>query len=104
MGPVSFLVKLIDGRDRRCHLEQLHKRTVDTVDHDVSQSSFEIPVPDVVLPDIPESSEADTSPVISDSVETSSTVAGPNEIPDTVITLDQNSSVRTSLSNSVGRS
>ena len=27
-GPVSFLVKLSDGRDRRCHQDQVRKRTV----------------------------------------------------------------------------
>ena len=28
-GPVSYRVRLTDGRERRCHVEQIHKRTVE---------------------------------------------------------------------------
>ena len=28
IGPVSFIVKLTDGRERRCHQDQIRKRTV----------------------------------------------------------------------------
>ena len=36
-GPVSFVVQLTDGRDRRCHQDQLRRRTVTSEDSDDSE-------------------------------------------------------------------
>ena len=39
-GPVSYRVRLTDGRERRCHVEQIRKRTVE------ERMELEIPIPD----------------------------------------------------------
>ena len=47
-GPVLYRVSLTDGCERRCHVEQIRKRTVE------ERMESEIPVPDIEL----------TSPVV----------------------------------------
>ena len=49
-GPVSFVVKLTDGRVRRCHQDQLRRRSVEVhldspVDSEVSVSPAEVSLP-----------------------------------------------------------
>ena len=49
-GPVSFVVKLTDGRVRRCHQDQLRRRSVEVhldspVDSEVSVSPTEVSLP-----------------------------------------------------------
>ena len=44
-GPVSFLIKLTDGRYRRCHQDQLHRRCTDVDTPRDPDSSVEIQVP-----------------------------------------------------------
>ena len=50
-GPVSFVVKLVDGRERRCHQDQLQKRTVDMTAENPDDHESEIPVPPINAPD-----------------------------------------------------
>ena len=47
-GPVSFEVKLTDGRIRRCHQDQVRKRTVDVAPK--SDSTPEVVIPPLVIP------------------------------------------------------
>ena len=64
-APVSFIVKLSDGRERRCHQHQLQKRTVEVIVEDpieletptppVTQSSS--PVSDKPLVEVPSTSD-----------------------------------------------
>ena len=64
-GPVSFVVQLSDGRERRCHQDQLQKRTVEvTVDSPVET---ETPVPRTSATDQHSSSETEVSSAVPNS-------------------------------------
>ena len=57
-GPVSFVVKLTDGRVRRCHQDQLRRRSVEvhmdsSVDSEVSVSPTEISLPHTSSTELP---------------------------------------------------
>lgn len=80
-GPVSFRVRMQDGRIRRCHLDQVRKRSVE--EPSASESEIEVPnsLTDVqpVPPDSPvertqaeESSVPHEHPVVESSEQTSS--------------------------------
>ena len=45
-GPVSYMVKLTNGRERHCHQDQLQKRTVDVTPEDPVQ--IDNPIPRVI--------------------------------------------------------
>ena len=49
-GPVSFRVKLTDGRDRRCHQDQLRERSVEVPQNSGSESKVIVPSPVVTVP------------------------------------------------------
>ena len=56
--PVSFVVKLTDGRVRCCHQDQLHRRSVEvhmgsSVDSEVSVSLTEISLPRTSSTELP---------------------------------------------------
>lgn len=64
-GPVSFLVKLNDGRQRRCHQDQIRRRTV-TLPPPPDQTDAEI-LEDVVIPSTEPpapSVPADATPIV----------------------------------------
>ena len=64
-GPVSFVVQLSDGCERRCHQDQLQKRTVEvTVDSPVET---ETPVPRTSATDQHSSSETEVSSAVPNS-------------------------------------
>jgi len=50
-GPVSFVVKLVDGHERHCHQDQLQKRTVGMTAENPVDHESEIPVPPINAPD-----------------------------------------------------
>ena len=70
-GPVSFVVQLSDGRERRCHQDQLQKRTVEVIVD--SPVETETPVPRTSATDQHSSSETE---------EVSSAVPISNVIPE----------------------
>ena len=53
-GPVSFKVKLVDGRIRRCHQDQIRKRTVEVHPRSTSEESDTTPsvVPGILVPEL----------------------------------------------------
>ena len=79
-GPVSFVVKLTDGRVRRCHQDQLRRRSVEVhldspVDSEVSVSPTEVSLPL-------------TSPTEPSIRTPESDVEGPSAMDPTLITKD----------------
>ena len=82
-GPVSFGVKLNDGRMRRCHQDQLRKRTVEMppellADADDTVPSASFPEPSTDSTESTETTSAqqssDSMPVSSNAAPTSGTV------------------------------
>ena len=63
-GPVTYKVTLTNGQEKRCHLDQLRKRTVDVSDPEPEET------PDVAIPSLPNiSSETPTeTPSVSEQV------------------------------------
>ena len=58
-GPVSFLVKLNDGRMRRCHQDQLRKHTVELSQELQTESNDT--VPPVVIRESPSATASESS-------------------------------------------
>ena len=61
-GPVSFKVKLTDGRIRRCHQDQVRNRSVDLPQESHTESDVTVPatVPSSPTTTLPESPTADS--------------------------------------------
>ena len=75
-GPVSFLVELSDGRQRRCHQDQVRIRTVPVTPEMEQDGREDEIVSDLVIP--AESTLIPTVP-IADPVESSDSVERPSE-------------------------
>ena len=86
-GPVSYRVKLANGKTRRCHQDQVRKRSVE-----VSQDSSREPdIPDIVIPSpettvpSPSNTEFSNASPASESTTTESTNSEPasnDPVPD----------------------
>jgi len=77
-GPVSFHVLLTDGRERRCHQDQIRLRTVDVPvpekPLDLEDIAIPMPTPDVATP-----TTVIATPTSSTSVESNTTTTTPTE-------------------------
>ena len=84
-GPVSYRVRLATGKDRRCHQDQVCKRSVEfprVSDRDSDIPDIDLPSSEVVVP-----STTNTEPSTSSSTpETTTTESSTNAEPDPVST------------------
>ncbi len=82
-GPVSVLVKLSDGRERRCHLDQVCSRSVEVSPN--PPVDLEVPVSPNVVPEpaVPSSGLPDRTmePILPSSSATDTTSAAPDLVP-----------------------
>ena len=69
-GPVSFRVKLTDGRDRHCHQDQLRKRSVEVPQNSESEPEVIVPSPVITVPptDPPDSPNSSTEPNVEEPI------------------------------------
>ena len=83
-GPVSFHVLLTDGRERRCHQDQIRLRTVEVQvpDRSVKLEDLVIPTsPEVATPTITSSNTTESSPTAAGTGPTSTAPAVPESLP-----------------------
>ena len=79
-GPVSFRVKLTDGRDRRCHQDQLCKRSVEVSQDLCSEPELVTSTPVI---SVPSTTPTDSSTTTTEPISQESKPPDPTSIPTT---------------------